>query len=73
MGVFQFQRQSQIEAFFEVANSPHLPEHARLLREDFTIEVWSLKDHDLLLDEGLLDDVAAFLHWSTETYPIGMN
>ena len=73
MGVFRFTRQSQIEAFFEVANSPHLPDDARLVREDFVIEEWSLKDHDLLLDEGLLDDIAVYLHWSTESYPIGMN
>lgn len=73
LGVFRFARQEQIEVFIEMANSPHLPESARLQRQDFVVEEWNVGLNGMLLDEALLDDCYAFLRWSSEVFPIGFN
>jgi hypothetical protein len=73
LGVFQFSTPEQIESLFETADSPHLPDSARLKREDFIIEVWDQKAHDLLLDEHCVDMVTTYLQWSLNVWPVGMN
>jgi len=73
LGVFQFRSQAQIESLFEMASSPHLPPLAQMKREDLVVETWDLKAHDLLLDEGLVDDCQAYLQWSLHVFPVGMS
>lgn len=74
LGVYGFTSWSQIENLLEAADSPHLPETARLKREDFVVEEWSLKDHDLLLDEGVIDDCYFYIHWSCQVFgPMSLN
>lgn len=73
LGVFQFHNAEQIESLFEMASSPHLPQSARYKREDFVVEPWDLKTHDLLLDEGLLDDCQEYLNYSFSVFPMNVN
>lgn len=73
LGVYRFTTYEQIESLLEMADSPHLPERARLKREDFIIESWDYKLHDLLLDEGLLESCAEYLQWSLSIWPVSLN
>lgn len=74
LGVYQFKTTEQIETLLEMANSPHLPDRARLKREDFIVEEWSLKMHHLLLDEGTIDDCAFIRGWYRQLYGgMGLN
>lgn len=73
LGVFRFESMHQIEAFFEMANGLHLPPEKRLKAEDFIIEEWDFKLHDLLLDEGLVDGCQSYLAWSLSMWPVSMN
>jgi hypothetical protein len=73
LGVFQFTNMPQIESLFEMADSPHLPDHARLKREDFIVEDWDLRMHSHLLDQGLVDDCQSYLQWSFSVFAVGMN
>lgn len=73
LGVYQFTNRGQIESLFEMADSPHLPEESRMKREDFVVEPWDFKAHDLLMDEHLLDMCHTYLGWSMGVFPVGMN
>lgn len=73
LGVFRFESLDQITTFLELASGPHLPEHARLYSDEFVIEEWDFKTHDLLLDEGLLDSCAEYLQWSFSIWPVSIN
>lgn len=73
LGVYQFSDQEHIESLFKMAESPHLPERARMKREDFVVEPWEFKAHDLLLDEHCIDMCQAYLQMSLTRWPVGMN
>ena len=74
LGVYCFRSSSEIESLFEAADSPHLPDGSRLKREDFIVEDWSIKDHDYLLDSGLLENCALRRVLVLESFgPVGLN
>jgi hypothetical protein len=71
LGVFKFLREGQLETFFEMADSTHLPE--RLKKAEFTVEPWDSKLNEFLANEGLLQDCQDFLHASLAHFPICIN
>lgn len=74
LGVFLFRETSQIQSLFEMADSPHLPDSARLKREDFIVEEWCPKLNELLLDEGLLECCSDLRGWVYNLHgPMGLN
>jgi len=71
LGVYQFVRDSQIKAFFDLADSPHLPE--RLKKDEFTVEPWDSRLNEFLANEGTLQDCEDFLTASLAHFPICVN
>lgn len=73
LGVYKFTTPAEIEQLFDVASHPRLPPEARMPREDFTVEEWDFKAHDLLLDEALLDACHEYVQWSMSVFQFGLN
>jgi hypothetical protein len=73
MGVYHFGSSQEVESFFVMAASPHLPPESRYPPNAFEIESWSIEEHRRIEENGLHQNAREYLEWSFDIIPQGNN